>query len=176
MTAVNNNLIDLVTNKTTKSPMSNEENGKPTTFINLTIPDENKPHKEKLPVRFQVYSREQKIVTAVWFHERKYTGLQYEDIRTNFEIRFKGTAPSLQSIINWEKKLFSKGIAYRSRKRRTASFQRLVHVPYVLESLKLDPNLTIAARARKLGLPSVTLRRILSTDLKDLPENFHLLV
>ncbi|CAG9858427.1 unnamed protein product [Phyllotreta striolata] len=55
------------------------------------------------------YTREQKIVAAVWMHERKYNFQTYDDIRKNFQIRFQLPAPDPKEINNWEKQLFSVG-------------------------------------------------------------------
>lgn len=110
------------------------------------------------------YSREQKIVAAVWYHEKMYTGLTNEAIRKNFEIRFQKDAPKSVTISSWEQRLFREGLTKHYNRRNVS---RLVHVPYVRESLNRHPNMSLRERARILGLSFSMLLKIIKVDLKE---------
>ncbi|XP_028130219.1 uncharacterized protein LOC114326161 [Diabrotica virgifera virgifera] len=55
------------------------------------------------------YTNEQRIVSAVWMHEKRFNKQSLEDIRKNFQIRFKIPAPNTKTLEQWEEQLFSKG-------------------------------------------------------------------
>lgn len=114
---------------------------------------------------YPIYTVEQKIVAAVWMHERPFNYQTIQDIANNFRIRFKMEPPSNHSLTLWEKRLFSTGAIVKERNRKC--LERLVHVPYVKTSLKEKPGLTMIERANQLGLSQNILRQILKYDIKD---------
>lgn len=114
---------------------------------------------------YTTYTVEQKIVSAVWMHERPYNRQTMQDVQNNFRIRFKMEPPSEYALALWEKRLFSSGAIVVERNRRR--LERLVHVPYVKASLKEKPGLTLSQRACQLGLSQKILRQILKYDIKD---------
>ncbi|CAG9861968.1 unnamed protein product [Phyllotreta striolata] len=109
----------------------------------------------------QKYTREQKIVASVWFHERHYTGMTYEQLKINFQERFKSRPPTRGLIWKWSMKLFEN--VSRDKKRK-CSLDRLMYVPYIKESFVKFPDLTVIQRSDMLGLAINTLRRIIKLD------------
>ncbi|KAK9711745.1 hypothetical protein QE152_g25296 [Popillia japonica] len=110
------------------------------------------------------YTVEQMIVSAVWVHERFYNNQTWKDIIRNFKYRFNVPPPAKGTLLKWENKLFTTGFV--EKKQRSGRFlTRLMHVPYVKESLKENPSLSLRERARELGLSRSTLLKILQEDL-----------
>lgn len=110
------------------------------------------------------YTDEQKIVAAVWVHERHYNNQTWEDIYNNFKIRFNAAPPMRTTFMSWERKLFNSG-SVKNRDKSGRPLARLMHVPYVKASLKETPHLSLRERAKELGLPRTTLLKILQEDL-----------
>lgn len=110
------------------------------------------------------YTDEQKIVAAVWVHERHYNHQSWETICNNFKIRFNASPPMRTTFMSWEKKLFHSGTV-KNKDKSGRPLARLMHVPYVKASLKESPYLSLRERARELGLPRTTLLKILQEDL-----------
>lgn len=110
------------------------------------------------------YTVEQMIVSAVWVHERCYNNQTWKDIFRNFKYRFNVPPPAKGTLLKWESKLFSTGFVEK-RQRSGRFLTRLMHVPYVKESLRENPNLSLRERARELGLSRSTLLKILQEDL-----------
>lgn len=110
------------------------------------------------------YTFEQKIVSAVWVHEKTFNLQTWKDIQRNFQTRFNMPPPKKTTLMNWERKLFTTGnIKDDGKTGRPCA--RLMHVPYVKSSLEEQPNLSLRERARMLGLPRSTLLKILKDDL-----------
>lgn len=110
------------------------------------------------------YTHEQKIVAAVWVHERSRNNQKWIDIERNFRLRFGAPPPTRSTFMSWEKKLFSTG-CIEDKERSGRPLSRLMHVPYVKASLQESPNLSLRERAQVLGLPRTTLLNILREDL-----------
>nr|CAH7741245.1 unnamed protein product [Callosobruchus chinensis] len=55
------------------------------------------------------YTTEQKMVSAVWWHEREFNLHSMEKIKKNFKKRFGIEAPDASALSMWEKKLFEDG-------------------------------------------------------------------
>lgn len=154
------------------------ENRKKEVYLNASKPSSQQITKTKLVAkstrkspRLLLFSREQKIVSAVWYHERKYSGLSHQDILNNFSIRFNTTPPYIDTIAKWERKLFTRGFTNK-KDPSTTTLSRLIHAPYVRESLKKQPNISMRSRAQMLGLSQGTLKCIVEQDLKDYPPDF----
>lgn len=121
-------------------------------FLQVMITDESK------------YTQEQKIVSAVWVHEKPKNGQTWIDIENNFRVRFDMSPPTRSTLMKWERKLFLDGcIGDKEKSGRPIS--RLMHVPYVKASFRESPNLSLRERAQVLGLPRTTLLHILKEDL-----------
>lgn len=110
------------------------------------------------------YTQEQKIIAAVWVHERFYNNQTWRDINNNFKARFNAPSPKKTTLLNWERKLFNQGNV-EDKERTGRPLARLMHVPYVKASLEESPNLSLRERAKVLGLPRTTLLKILREDL-----------
>ncbi|KAK5643853.1 hypothetical protein RI129_007698 [Pyrocoelia pectoralis] len=110
------------------------------------------------------YTQEQKIIAAVWVHERFFNNQTWTDINRNFRARFNLSPPMRATLLNWEKKLFSQGNV-EDKEKSGRPLARLMHVPYVKASLEESPELSLRERAKILGLPRTTLLKILREDL-----------
>ncbi|KAF5270089.1 hypothetical protein FQA39_LY08501 [Lamprigera yunnana] len=110
------------------------------------------------------YTQEQKIISAVWVHERFYNNQTWTDINRNFRARFNLSPPMRATLLNWEKKLFNSG-NIDDKEKCGRPLARLMHVPYVRASLEEAPELSLRERAKVLGLPRTTLLKILREDL-----------
>lgn len=110
------------------------------------------------------YTFEQKIVSAVWVHEKIYNHQTWKDIQHNFQARFNLPPPKKTTLMNWERKLFTTG-SLKDDGRSGRPCARLMHVPYVKASLDEAPDLSLRERAKSLGLPRSTLLKILKDDL-----------
>ncbi|CAH1112778.1 unnamed protein product [Psylliodes chrysocephalus] len=112
------------------------------------------------------FTREQKLVMTVWFHERMYTGMSYNQLCINFQIRFQTKPPTRNVLRIWDQKLFKDGFFFRVPGERPSSYlPRLVHIPYVLESFLRFPDLLETSRANMLGIHLNSLRSILKMDI-----------
>lgn len=110
------------------------------------------------------YTHEQKIVAAVWVHEKSRNNQKWKDIERNFRLRFEAPPPTRSTLKSWERKLFNSG-SVEDKERSGRPISRLMHVPYVKASLEESPNLSLRERAQILGLPRTTLLNILREDL-----------
>lgn len=110
------------------------------------------------------YTLEQKIVSAVWVHEKPKNRQTWVDIENNFRARFDLPPPTRNTLMKWERKLFSEG-CIENKEKSGRPLSRLMHVPYVKASLEEAPELSVRERAQILGLPRTTLLHILQEDL-----------
>lgn len=111
------------------------------------------------------YTHEQKIVSAVWVHEKPFNCMKWKDIENNFRARFNMPPPTRATLMRWEQKLFTEGTV-DEKERSGRPISRLMHVPYVKASLREEPELSLRERAQALGLPRTTLFHILKEDLE----------
>lgn len=113
---------------------------------------------------YKKYTFEQRIVSAVWVHEKVHNNQTWRDIQQNFTARFNLPPPKKTTLMNWERKLFTTG-NLKDDGRTGRPCARLMHVPYVKASLDEAPELSLRERARSLGLSRSTLLKILKDDL-----------
>lgn len=114
------------------------------------------------------YTREQKLVAAVWYHERLYTGMTIDQLAINFEIRFKAKSPDSNLLSKWDRKLFKDGrFKEPGQKVPRTTIHRWVYIPYIKESFIKFPGLLNKARANMLGLSDSSLKRILKIDISE---------
>lgn len=110
------------------------------------------------------YTQEQKIVSAVWVHEKPINQMTWKDVENNFRARFSIPPPTRSTLMKWERRLFTEG-CIDEKEKSGRPISRLMHVPYVKASLKESPELSLRERAQVLGLPRSTLLHILREDL-----------
>jgi hypothetical protein len=55
------------------------------------------------------YTIEQRLVTAVWLHERPYSGDTMETVKVKFQDRFDVELPRKATVLGWEKHTFATG-------------------------------------------------------------------
>lgn len=126
--------------------------------------------KQSKAIRYNTtnYTLEQRIVASVWYHERVYTGMSYDQLKQNFLVRFKMQFPKYSTLRRWECLLFRDGhlSGKPTTTRSVTTLARLIHVPYVKESLIRYPSLSVPARANLLGMSVYTLAKIFKKDLK----------
>ncbi|XP_077297293.1 uncharacterized protein LOC143919008 [Arctopsyche grandis] len=114
------------------------------------------------------FTIEERLVAAVWVHERKLERISMSQIKVNFRIRFSKPPPTKNTLYFWEKKIFATGkVADVKRSGRPCKRKSLI--PFVEASLKQAPGLSIRSRAQQLSLPTTTLRKILTEDIKFQP-------
>lgn len=111
------------------------------------------------------YTHEQKIVSAVWVHEKEFNNQTWKDINANFTARFNAVPPNRTTLQNWERKLFGEEGTVEDRQKCGRPLTRLMHVPYVKASLEESPDLSLRERAKLLGLSRSTLLKIMREDL-----------
>lgn len=121
-------------------------------FLEIKIADDSK------------YTLEQKIVSAVWVHEKPKNRQTWRDIENNFKARFDMLPPTRSTLMKWERKLFTEG-CIEDKEKSGRPVSRLMHVPYVKASLEESPELSLRERAQALGLSRTTLLHILREDL-----------
>lgn len=106
------------------------------------------------------YTHEQKIVAAVWVHEKEYNCQTWKNINSNFLARFSAPPPNRTTFLSSERKLFSVGNV-EDREKCERPLSRLMHVPYVRASLKESLDLSLREKSKLLGLPRTTLLKII---------------
>ncbi|CAH0397238.1 unnamed protein product [Chilo suppressalis] len=111
------------------------------------------------------FSIEERLVTAVWVHERKRTNTGMNQIKQDFRLRFGREPPAKNTLLAWERKLFATG-SVRDAPRPGRPVKRGSRVAEVSASVAAAPALSVRGRARALGVPLSTLRAILTRDLR----------
>ncbi|XP_050510282.1 uncharacterized protein LOC126887019 [Diabrotica virgifera virgifera] len=123
--------------------------------------------RKSVTVDLPTFTREQKIIATVWYHERAFTGMSYEELKDNFMIRFKLKYPTRHTLREWDQQLFAEGAPLKKKARLRTSLDRLIYVPYVKESFIRFPDLTVRGRADMLGMSVGTLNNILKNDITE---------
>ncbi|CAB3225597.1 unnamed protein product [Arctia plantaginis] len=114
------------------------------------------------------FTIEERLVAAVWVHERKNTKSSMSQIKRDFRERFDREPPAKNTLVVWERKLFSTGSVHDAP-RAGRPINRLARTAEVAASVRAAPGLSVRARARALRLPRTTLRTILRADLPHAP-------
>nr|CAH7749982.1 unnamed protein product [Callosobruchus chinensis] len=110
------------------------------------------------------YTQEEKIVMAVWYHEKSYSGLTGQQLLDNFRVRFNKKPPKYYSIAQWERRLFyNNSIKRNNMTNRMKS--RYMQVPYVKESFRTHPHLTMLQRAHLTGICTAALYQMIKEDI-----------
>ncbi|XP_014780205.1 uncharacterized protein LOC106876238 [Octopus bimaculoides] len=110
------------------------------------------------------YTIEERLVAAVWMHDRVLNNKKIPEIRRLFQERFGKPSPTPRILREWEKKVFETGSvldAPRCGRPRT----RFEHLTAIQESLIRSPSLSMRKRSAELQIPKSTLRKILKLDL-----------
>ncbi|VEN43029.1 unnamed protein product [Callosobruchus maculatus] len=112
------------------------------------------------------YTQEEKIVMAVWYHEKPYSRLTQQQLLDNFRVRFNKKPPKPRSMHLWESALFtSNSINRRYYRKRTKG--QYMQVPYVKESFRTHPHLTIKQRALLTGLNKTVLYELINKHITE---------
>lgn len=114
------------------------------------------------------FSIEERLVAAVWVHERKRTGTSMNQIKNQYRLRFGHNPPTKNTLLVWERKLFTSGSVHDAP-RTGRPVKRKNHIEKVEASILSAPTMSLRARASTLCVPHTTLRTILQ---KDLPNTF----
>ncbi|KAJ8720480.1 hypothetical protein PYW08_005945 [Mythimna loreyi] len=119
--------------------------------------DKKKLVTNKSSVDTSTFSIEERLVTAVWVHERKHT-------KNSMSQRFGRDPPAKNTLLAWERKLFSTGSVHDAP-RPGRPVNRVARMEEVAASVRAAPALSLRARALQLRVPRTTLRTILRRDL-----------
>ncbi|CAG9782346.1 unnamed protein product [Diatraea saccharalis] len=115
---LNKNLNETISLTEHNQYQSNTENVSFTTLTTShSTPTETRNNgterKEKLTEKTVVdtsnFSIEERLVAAVWVHERKRTNVGMSQIKRDFRQRFGRQPPAKNTLLAWERKLFSTG-------------------------------------------------------------------
>lgn len=139
------------------------------TLLDTQTPTSGSDKKKKVIVNkssvdTSTFSIEERLVAAVWVHERKNAKSSMSQIKHDFRQRFGREPPAKNTLLVWERKLFSTGSVHDAP-RPGRPVNRLCRMEEVAASVRAAPALSLRARARALRLPRTTLRTILHTDL-----------
>ncbi|KAJ8729086.1 hypothetical protein PYW07_006782 [Mythimna separata] len=131
----------------------------------LTPADEKKTLvTNKSSVDTSTFSIEERLVAAVWVHERKHSKNSMSQIKNDFRQRFGREPPAKNTLLAWERKLFSTGSVHDAP-RPGRPVNRVARMEEVAASVRAAPALSLRARSLQLRLPRTTLRTILRRDL-----------
>ncbi|BFZ17151.1 hypothetical protein BsWGS_20190 [Bradybaena similaris] len=110
------------------------------------------------------YTIEERLIAAVWVHDRVLEKRAMIDVSSKFQERFKKPAPKKDILLAWEKKPFASGSELGApRSGRPAS--RMEHVEIIQQSVSNSPKKSTCKRAAELQIPHSTLQKVLKTDL-----------
>ncbi|XP_073954254.1 uncharacterized protein [Choristoneura fumiferana] len=109
------------------------------------------------------FSIEQRVVAAVWVHERHHTHTSMGQIKQQFVERFGRAPPAKNTLLSWERKLFGAGAVHDAPRPGRPARRKLL-LGCVRASLAAAPGLSVRARAAALRVPRSTLRALLASD------------
>ena len=111
------------------------------------------------------YSIEERLIAAVWMHDRVRDKKKIPEVRRMFQQRFDKQAPTARILREWEKKLFETGsVLDAPRCGRPAT--RMMHIAAVRESILRSPQKSFRKRSAELQIPHTTLQKIMKMDLQ----------
>jgi hypothetical protein len=111
------------------------------------------------------FTIEERLIMAVWVHERPQTGRNLKEVFQTFQRRFNEKHPTKVTALAWERKLFASGSikdSPRSRRPRT----RTSTSEEILESVQRSPKKSVRKRSAELGVPKSSLHGHLQKDLQ----------
>lgn len=111
------------------------------------------------------YTIEERLVAAVWVHERQINGKSMKNVMDDFVARFVKGAPTKKTLLAWEKKTFLTG-SVRDAPRSGRPSTRLQLCADVESSIHQSPVKSTRKRAAELGIPESTMRKHIKVDLK----------
>lgn len=111
-----------------------------------------------------VFTVEERLIAAVWVHDRIRNDMTMEDIRSAFTERFGKPAPSRSNLYLWEKKVFETGsVLDQARSGRPETRKKTC--AGVQESLQQSPKKSTRKRSAELGIPRATMMDHMKKDL-----------
>ncbi|KAM3958318.1 uncharacterized protein ACR2FA_007643 [Aphomia sociella] len=110
------------------------------------------------------FTVEERLVAAVWVHERKRSKTTLGHIKKEFRQRFGREPPAKNTLLAWERKLFSLGSVHDAP-RPGRPINRRMKIDEVAASMQSAPSLSLRERAVALRLSRTTLHTILHKDL-----------
>jgi hypothetical protein len=111
------------------------------------------------------FKTEERLIMAVWEHERPQTGRNVKEVFQTFQRRFKKEPPTKATALAWERKLFASGSikdSPRSGRPRT----RTSRSEESLESVQRSPKKSVRKRSAELAVPKSSLHKHLQKDLQ----------
>ncbi|BFZ05338.1 hypothetical protein BsWGS_08377 [Bradybaena similaris] len=110
------------------------------------------------------YTTEERLIAAVWVHDRVLEKRTMTDLSAKFQERFKKPAPQKEILLAWEKKTIASGsVLDAPRSGRPAS--RMYHVEIIQQSLSNSPKKSTRKRSAELQILRSTLQKVLKTDI-----------
>ena len=110
------------------------------------------------------YTIEERLVAAVWVHERQINGKSMRNVMDDFVTRFAKSALTKKTLA-WERKTFLTG-SVRDASRSGRPSTRLQLCADVQNSILQSPVKSTRKRAAELGIPESTMRKHIKVDLK----------
>ena len=111
-----------------------------------------------------VFTIEQRLIAAVWVHERMANNMTIEDVRTAFTERFQKPAPSRSNLYLWEKKAFTTGsVLDQARSGRPET--RKETCAAIEQSVQQSPKKSTRKRSAEFGIPRATMMDHMKKDL-----------
>ena len=111
------------------------------------------------------YSIEQRLVVAVWLHERHHTGDTIESVKAKFTDRFGINPPRKATMLGWEKRAFAMG-SVKDLPRGGRPIKRRETCREVEASVQQSPLKSTRKRSAEFGIPRTTMMTHMKQDLK----------
>ncbi|XP_031765093.1 uncharacterized protein LOC113512105 isoform X2 [Galleria mellonella] len=127
--------------------------------------EKSKLYTKKSVVDTSNFTIEERLVAAVWVHERKRSKTTLGHIKKEFRQRFGREPPAKNTLLAWERKLFTLGSVHDAP-RPGRPINRRIKIEEVAASVRSAPSLSLRERAVALRLSRTTLHTILHKDLQ----------
>ncbi|XP_059050226.1 uncharacterized protein LOC131845203 [Achroia grisella] len=163
--SIHNNVYTVLENVPTSQDCDNKMK-----TLEMTKEKPNKLSPKKSAVDTSNFTVEERLVAAVWVHERKRSKTTLGHIKKEFRQRFGREPPAKNTLLAWERKLFSLGSVHDAP-RPGRPINRRIKVEEVAASIRSAPSLSLRERAVALRLSRTTLHTILHKDLQHLPRS-----
>ncbi|BFZ09546.1 hypothetical protein BsWGS_12585 [Bradybaena similaris] len=104
------------------------------------------------------YTIEERLIAAVWVHDRVLEKRTMTDVSAKFQERFKKSAPKKDILLAWEKKTLASGSVLDAPRSKRPAF-RMEHVEIIQQSVSNSPKKSTRKRSAELQIPRSTLQK-----------------
>ncbi|KAJ8868442.1 hypothetical protein PR048_029958 [Dryococelus australis] len=108
---------------------------------------------------------EERIITAVWVHERPHSGKTLREVFRDFLNIFDKVPPTKATVLSWERKLFATG-NMKNSPRSGRPKTRNSSSDETLASVERSPKTSVRKRSSEIGVPKSSLHRHLREDIQ----------